>query len=264
MKHTGSWSGRRGQRLDSLKNDNHKHKICDIQINMYPLILHIETSTELCSVALSHGNRCLSVRENSEGRNHATMLTPFIDDLLNESNVSTHQLDAITVSSGPGSYTGLRIGLSTAKGLCYGGNIPLIAISTLQTMSLGFVQQHNVPASTLLCPMIDARRMEVYTALYDKDGRQVKNISAEIITEQSFALWLETYQIFFFGNGAAKCRTTLTHPNAVIPEDFVHSARYMIQPALQAYSEKQFEDTAYFEPFYLKDFIAGPKKKVNQ
>ena len=232
-------------------------------ISMYPLILHIETSTELCSVALSHGNNCLAVRENSEGRNHAAMLTPFIDDLLNESNISIHQLDAIAVSSGPGSYTGLRIGLSTAKGLCYGGNIPLMAVSTLHAMSLGFVEQHDVLPSTLLCPMIDARRMEVYTALYDRDGRQMKQISAEIITEQSFIQWLDAYPVIFFGNGAAKCRNMITHPNAVFPEDFAHSARYMIQPALQAYSEKRFEDTAYLEPFYLKDFIAGPKKKVN-
>jgi len=229
---------------------------------MYPFILHIETSTELCSIALSQGSNCLAVRENSEGRNHATMLTPFIDNLLSESNVSINQLDAVAVSSGPGSYTGLRIGLSTAKGLCYGGNIPLIAVSTLQTMSMGFVRQHDVPVSTLLCPMIDARRMEVYTALYEKDGRQVTNISAEIITEQSFAQWFGGYQIFFFGNGAAKCRTTITHPNAVFPEGFAHSARYMIQPALQAYNKKRFEDTAYFEPFYLKDFIAGPKKNL--
>jgi len=229
-------------------------------INMYPLILHIETSTDLCSVALSHGSLCLAVRENSEGRNHATMLAPFIDDLLCANNVSTNQLDAVAVSSGPGSYTGLRIGLSTAKGLCYGGNIPLIAVSTLQAMSMGFTLQHDVPASALLCPMIDARRMEVYTALYDKDGRQVEKISAEIITEQSFASWLDERQIYFFGNGADKCRSTITHPNALFPENFTHSALYMISPALQSYTRKQFEDAAYFEPFYLKDFIAGPKK----
>jgi len=227
---------------------------------MCPLILHLETSTELCSVALSHGDRCLAVSENSEGRNHATMLTPFINDLLNESNISIHQLDAIAVSSGPGSYTGLRIGLSTAKGLCYGGNIPLIAVSTLQAMCMGLVQQLEIPPSTLLCPMIDARRMEVYTALYDRDGQQIKNISAEIITEHSFTQWLDAYQIFFFGNGAEKCSTILLHPNAVFPENFAHSACYMIHPALQAFNEKRFEDTAYFEPFYLKDFIAGPKK----
>ena len=236
--------------------------LCSLLLYMYPLILHIETSTELCSVALSHGDCCIAVRENSEGRNHATMLTPFIDDLLITNNVSTNQLDAIAVSSGPGSYTGLRIGLSTAKGLCYGGNIPLVAVSTLQAMSVGFAQNNDIPDSALLCPMIDARRMEVYTALYDKDGRQVEKVSAEIITEQTFEPWLDAHQIFFFGNGATKCCTTITHRNAVFAEDFVHSAHYMIQLVLQAYSKKQFEDTAYFEPFYLKDFIPGPQKKV--
>ena len=229
-------------------------------ICMYPLILHIETSTELCSVALSRGDQCLAVRENSEGKNHAAMLTLFIDDLLSINNVSTNQLDAVAVSSGPGSYTGLRIGLSTAKGLCYGGNIPLIAVSTLQAMCVGFAQNNDVPATALLCPMIDARRMEVYTALYDKDCRQVEKISAEIITEQTFTSRLDERQIFFFSNGAAKCRSAITHPNAVFPEGYAHSALYMIQPALQAYSGNRFEDTAYFEPFYLKDFIAGPKK----
>jgi tRNA threonylcarbamoyladenosine biosynthesis protein TsaB len=227
---------------------------------MYPLILHIETSTELCSVALSRGNQCLAVRENSEGRNHAVLLTPFMNDLLHANHIPVGRLDAVSVSSGPGSYTGLRIGLSTAKGLCYGGNIPLISVSTLQAMSIGFTRQHDVPVSALMCPMIDARRMEVYTALYDQDGRQVKNISAEIITKQSFVHWLDRHPIYFFGNGAAKCRTTMMHPNAIFPEGFAHSSAYMIQPALQSYSEKRFEDTAYFEPFYLKDFIAGPKK----
>ena len=228
---------------------------------MDPLILHIETSTELCSVALSCGICCLSVKENFEGRNHAALLTPYIGHLLNTNNVSVNQLDAVAVSSGPGSYTGLRIGLSTAKGLCYGGNIPLIAVSTLQAMSMGFARQYDVSASALLCPMIDARRMEVYTALYDREGRQMEKTSAEIITEQSFASWLDEHQIYFFGNGAAKCRTIISHPQAIFTENFTHSARYMIQPAVQAYSEKRFEDTAYFEPYYLKDFIAGQKKK---
>ena len=227
---------------------------------IYPHILHIETSTECCSVALSRGNCCLAFEEKVEGRNHATVLTLFIDDLLKTNHVSISQLDAIAVSSGPGSYTGLRIGLSTAKGMCYGGNIPLIAVSTLQAMSMGFAQQYDLPDHALLCPMIDARRMEVYTALYDKNGNQIEKISAEIITKQSLMPWLDGHSIFFFGNGADKCRTTITHPNAVFTEGFVHLARYMIQPALLSYSKKQFEDTAYFEPFYLKDFIAGPKK----
>jgi tRNA threonylcarbamoyladenosine biosynthesis protein TsaB len=230
---------------------------------MYPLILHIETSTELCSVALSHGNTCLAVKENSGGRNHATMLTPFVDQLLNANGISVDSLDAVAVSSGPGSYTGLRIGLSTAKGLCYGANIPLIAVSTLQAMSVGFARQYpETRADALLCPMIDARRMEVYTALYGIQGNLKEKISAEIITEQSFDQWLDQYQIYFFGNGAAKCRSTITHPNAIFPEDFAHSAEYMIQPALQAYEEKHFENVAYFEPFYLKDFIAGKPKQL--
>jgi len=225
-------------------------------------ILHIETSTELCSVALSHGSSCIAVKESAEGRNHAAMLTLFIDDLLKTNRLSVRQLDAVAVSSGPGSYTGLRIGLSTAKGLCYGGNIPLIAVSTLQAMSMGFARQFDIPAHALLCPMIDARRMEVYTALYDKDGQEIEKVSAEIITGQSFTIRLDRYPVYFFGNGAAKCRTTITHPNAVFPEGFAHSARYMIQLALQAFNEKRFENTAYFEPFYLKDFIAGPKKSI--
>ena len=225
-----------------------------------PLILHIETSTDLCSVALSRGVNCLTIRENSEGRNHAALLTVFIEDLLNDNQVSANQLDAIAVCAGPGSYTGLRIGLSAAKGLCYGSDIPLIAVSTLQTMSMGFAAQNDIPASSLLCPMIDARRMEVYTALYDKNGNQIEQVTAEIITEQSFGAWLDTHKIYFFGNGATKCRSTITHPNAVFSENFAHSSLYMIQPALQAFNEKKFEDVAYFEPHYLKDFIAGPKK----
>ena len=223
------------------------------------MILNIETSTELCSVALSRGTDCLAVRENSDGRNHAALLTLFIEEVLNANSISVKQLDAVSVSSGPGSYTGLRIGVSTAKGLCYGCDVPLIAVPTLQAMSAGFVRQFDVPESALLCPMIDARRMEVYTALYDKNGCTVKDVSAEIITERSFESWLDGHQIFFFGNGAAKCATLIEHPNSFFRESFVHSARYMIEPALQAYNGKQFVDTAYFEPFYLKDFIAGKK-----
>ena len=229
---------------------------------MHPLILHIETSTELCSVALSRGDQCLVVKENSDGRNHATMLTPFIEEALKSEGICVDQLDAVSVSAGPGSYTGLRIGLSTAKGLCYGAGIPLIAVSTLQAMSLGFMQRHSVEDCELLCPMIDARRMEVYTALFDNNGNEIKGISAEIITEESFAEQLAKHRIYFFGNGAAKCRSAIVHPNALFPDDFIHSARYMIQPALQAFNSQRFEDVAYFEPFYLKDFIAGKPKKL--
>ena len=230
---------------------------------MHPIILHIETSTELCSVALSRGLDCIAVKENCEGRNHSAILTLFIEELLVENNISTKQLDAIAISSGPGSYTGLRIGLSTAKGLCYGGDIPLISVSTLQTMCIAFANQHVVPDFALLCPMIDARRLEVYTALFDKKGEQIEKTTAEIITEQSFASCLNDCQIYFFGNGSSKCRSIITHPNAVFADNFKHSARYMIQPALQSFNEKRFEDVAYFEPYYLKDFIAGPKKLIS-
>ena len=222
-----------------------------------PVILHIETATEVCSVAVSQGNKCLYIKESSEGRNHAALLSLFAEELLKAND----NLDAVAVSAGPGSYTGLRIGLSTAKGLCYGSNIPLIAVSTLQTMSVGFAKQHDVFDNALLCPMIDARRMEVYTALYNKNGNAVKNVSAEIITEKSFDSWLDERKIYFFGNGYAKCRNVITHHNAIFIENFYPSALNMIQPALQVYNEKLFVDTAYFEPYYLKDFIAGPNKK---
>ncbi len=233
-------------------------------VNMsHPFILHIETSTEVCSVALSQDNRCIAVRENSDGRNHATMLTLFVEELLKEQKISVNQLNAIAVSSGPGSYTGLRIGLSTAKGMCYGAGIPLIAVSTLHAMCYGLLEQHPVvDGDILLCPMIDARRMEVYTALYDKQGNVKKDVSAEIITEDSFRQWLDKYTIYFFGNGAAKCSGAITHPNAIFVNDYLHSARYMIPDAIKAFNEKHFEDVAYFEPFYLKDFIAGKPKQI--
>ena len=226
------------------------------------LILHIETSTEVCSVALSQGNHCMGIKENNEGRSHAAMLTLFAEELLKNNNIFAKDLDAVAVSSGPGSYTGLRIGLSTAKGLCYGGNIPLISVSTLQAMSFGFACQNEIPASALLCPMIDARRMEVYTALYDVEGNQLKDISAEIITTQSFYSWLDQNQIYFFGNGSAKCRNIISHPNAIFSEFFAPSASYLIHLALQAYKSNKFEDIAYFEPYYLKDFLAGTPKII--
>ncbi len=230
---------------------------------MQPYILHIETSTDLCSVALSQGKQCVAICENTDGRNHATMLTPFIDDILKNHDLTPNQLDAIAVSAGPGSYTGLRIGLSTAKGLCYGSGIPLIAISTLHAMCCGFLQQNQeIGTPILLCPMIDARRMEVYTALYDEHGNMVKNISAEVITEDSFKDYLDIYRIYFFGNGAAKCSQIITHPNASFTNNFVHSARYMIPDSFIDFSKKNFVDVAYFEPFYLKDFIAGKPKQM--
>jgi tRNA threonylcarbamoyladenosine biosynthesis protein TsaB len=227
-----------------------------------PVILHVETSAELCSVALSRGTQCVAIRENSEGRNHAAMLTLFMDELLTGQHLKACRLDAVAVSTGPGSYTGLRIGMSTAKGLCYGARIPLVAIPTLHAMAHGLtVQYPAMEDDALLCPMIDARRMEVYTALFDTKGNTVKDTAAEIITPHSFASWLRLRKIYFFGNGADKCKEMLTHPNACFPP-FAHSAQYMIPDAVTAYRHRQFEDIAYIEPFYLKDFIAGKPKQM--
>jgi tRNA threonylcarbamoyladenosine biosynthesis protein TsaB len=226
----------------------------------HPLILHIETSTETCSVALSRGTECIAVRENHEGRNHATLLTPFIEEVLKEKNMTVKDLNAVSISSGPGSYTGLRIGLSTAKGLCYGADIPLIAVPTLHAMTSGFIRQQRIAKPALFCPMIDARRMEVYTAIFDNTGNQIEAVSAEIITENSFLQKLEENTVYFFGNGASKCSKTVKHPNAIFMDDFKLSAGYMIQDAVNACNEKKFENVAYFEPFYLKDFIAGKPK----
>jgi tRNA threonylcarbamoyladenosine biosynthesis protein TsaB len=226
-------------------------------------LLHIETSAELCSVALSQGAQCLAVKETAEGRNHAVLLTSFIKELLTGQNLRVNQLDAVSISVGPGSYTGLRIGMSTAKGLCFGANLPLIAVSTLHAMAQGFLQQYpNIEREALLCPMIDARRMEVYTALFDTDGNTVEDIAAKIITKDSFVSYHENRNIYFFGNGAAKCKDLLTHPSAIFPEPFSHSAQYLISDALTAYQKGKFEDIAYIEPFYLKDFIAGKPKQM--
>ena len=226
-------------------------------------ILHIETSTEICSVALSLDNQCISIRENTEGRSHATMLTPFIEEILTETGITINNLNAVSISEGPGSYTGLRIGLSTAKGLCYGAGIPLLAVSTLLAMSKGLADQYpGIEKDALLCPMIDARRMEVYTSIYTCSGKQVKDVSAEVIDELSFIQYLKQNKIYFFGNGASKCKSVIKHPNASFIEHYVHSARYLIPDALNAYERKQFVDVAYFEPFYLKDFIAGKPRNI--
>lgn len=224
-----------------------------------PIILHFETSTDLCSVALSLGEHLLSSNQCCEERNHVEKLTVFADNLLYNHNFSPSQLDAIAVSHGPGSYTGLRIGLSAAKGLCYGADIPLIAVPTLYSMCLGFLETNVIDENALLCPMIDARRMEVYTALYDNKGKQLKDTSAQIINEDSFNEWFNERKIYFFGNGALKCKSVISNQNAIFDETFKQSASYMIKPALNSYKNAQFEDIAYFEPMYLKDFIAGAK-----
>jgi tRNA threonylcarbamoyladenosine biosynthesis protein TsaB len=229
-----------------------------------PRYLAIETATPVCSVALIEKDTVLSLQESTESNAHSKVLTVFIQEILEQFEWDVQDLDAIAVSKGPGSYTGLRIGVSAAKGLCYAGNVPLISINTLQSMACGIIQNKNVELKEnfLLCPMIDARRMEVYSALYDVTGNEVRETEAEIIDAHSFSEHLEKGEVLFFGDGAEKCKEIISHPNAKFIEDFSVSAAHMAFQINTKFQKKQFEDVAYFEPFYLKDFIArAPRVK---
>ncbi|MCF8370856.1 MAG: tRNA (adenosine(37)-N6)-threonylcarbamoyltransferase complex dimerization subunit type 1 TsaB [Bacteroidales bacterium] len=229
------------------------------------LILNIETSTPICSVCLATDGQVIALRETDEDKSHATRLTVYIDEILKEQNITINDLDAIAVSQGPGSYTGLRIGVSTAKGLCYGASKPLIAISTLQALawqvSSGKIENVDLADDPWFCPMIDARRMEVFTALYDKENQLQKEISADIIDEQSFQEIIDQRPVYFFGNGAIKCQEMIQHKNARFIENVEASSASMASLSELAYANNQFVDVAYFEPFYLKDFIATVSKK---
>lgn len=234
------------------------------------LILHIETATDVCSVALSQGDQQLSLVESGQERSHAILLNQFIRRAMDEAGFSLKQLDGVAVSKGPGSYTGLRIGVSTSKGLAYALDIPLLASGTLENMAHGVLTlpQSNKLLNSfgddlLFCPMLDARRMEVYSGFYTRNISQFREVSADIIDGDSYREILNRYQVCFFGNGAPKCKDALSHPNAHFLENIEPSAGSMIGPILKKYRQKLFEDVAYFEPFYLKDFIATvPKKKV--
>lgn len=217
------------------------------------LILNIETSTTVCSVALATGDSLLALKEEDRGYTHAEKITVFIQDVFEKAGKNISDLDAVAVSSGPGSYTGLRIGTSTAKGLCYALNKPLISVNTLQALA---VQVKNISNSDLLCPMIDARRMEVYCALYDSALNEIQPVTAKVIDETSFSNLLKTRKVFFFGDGSAKCKSALSHQsNAIFLDNISCSAASMISLSNQKYISKQFEDTALYEPFYLKEFI---------
>jgi tRNA threonylcarbamoyladenosine biosynthesis protein TsaB len=229
------------------------------------LILNIETATTVCSVALAKDGDLLAFKEQNGDYSHAENLTLFIEDVLKQANSNLSDLDAVAVSKGPGSYTGLRIGVSTAKGLCYSLNKPLIAINTLEHISSSVSKTLNSQLSTLnslYCPMLDARRMEVYCAIYDSLNAEIKSTSAEIIDEHSFADILSENIIYFFGDGASKCKEILSvNKNALFIDAVFPSAKNMISLSEQSFANKEFEDVAYFEPFYLKDFVAGKKKK---
>ncbi len=223
------------------------------------LILQIETATTSCSIALAKDGMVLSAKTINQRNIHAEVITVFIGEIIAANGLTFQELDAVAVSSGPGSYTGLRIGVSTAKGLCFSLDKPLIAVETLQAMAAGFLTRvKEATGNSLLCPMIDARRMEVYTALFDQDLKQIQSTSAEIITAESFKAILDQQQIMFFGDGAAKCKPILgDHPNAVFIDDFLNDAADLSQLAAEKFRLQQFEDVAYFEPFYLKDFIGS-------
>ncbi len=224
-------------------------------------ILNIETSTEVCSVTIAKEGELLFKKESQEGLNHSKLLTVFIENLFTENSFQLNHLDAVAVSKGPGSYTGLRIGVSVAKGLCYGLDIPLIAVNSLEI--LGVSAAENSSEKMLFCPMIDARRMEVYTALYNHKGEEIEPVSAEIIDPAFHAKYLAKDKILFFGNGAEKCKTQINHPNAVFGEPQKTSAQFMQKLTEKKYNKKEFEDVAYFEPFYLKNFVATiPKNKL--
>jgi tRNA threonylcarbamoyladenosine biosynthesis protein TsaB len=224
------------------------------------IILHIETSTNICSVAVSENSKCLFSKSNADGMNHAALLSVFIAEAFEVLKLANKKLDAVAVSSGPGSYTGLRIGVSTAKGLCYGLDIPLIGVSTLEVITSEALKCVKDGENALFCPMIDARRMEVYAAFYDASGVIKREIDADIITSDSYAEILVNQQVYFFGNGAEKCKLTLTHSNARFIENIFPLAENMIPFAEKAFAEKNFVDTAYFEPFYLKEFQTSTPK----
>ncbi len=230
------------------------------------LILNIETANKVCSVSLAKDGQLMAFKEHNGDYSHAENLTLFIEDVLLQAGVKLQIVDAIAVSMGPGSYTGLRIGVSAAKGLCYALDKPLIAISTLK--HLAFSISNNLITTIdndklQFCPMLDARRMEVYCAIFDFSNNEIKPTAAEIMDENSFSGFLNEKISYFFGDGAAKCKELLSvHENMIFIDNVFPSAINMIALSEQAYINKQFEDIAYFEPFYLKDFIAGKKKSL--
>ena len=225
-------------------------------------ILHIETSTEVCSVSVSQDGTSIFSKEDFKGPSHAVVLGVFVDEALSFIDNHAIPLDAVAVSCGPGSYTGLRIGVSMAKGICYGRNIPLIGIPTPEVMAVPVLLFEDLPEDALLCPMIDARRMEVYAAIYDRALTVKRELGADIIDENSYTEFLAEHQVYSFGNEAAQCREKITHPNAHFIENIHPLAKWMFPLAEKAMAKEDFKDVAYFEPFYLKEFVASTPKKL--
>ncbi|MCM1042232.1 MAG: tRNA (adenosine(37)-N6)-threonylcarbamoyltransferase complex dimerization subunit type 1 TsaB [Bacteroides sp.] len=226
------------------------------------IILNIETSTRNCSVALSKNGQTIAWRETDQGNEHAARIAVFVQEVLEEAGLKAQEIDAVAIGEGPGSYTGLRIGVSTAKGLAYSLDKPLIRVSPLQAMAVacagGLKSEGQLPAGALFCPMTDAGRMEVYTAIYNAAGEPVRPVEARIIDGESFSEYLPQHTLFFCGDGCAKCQSLFEgEAKAVFHTQIKPGARHMPPLAEQAFAQGKFEDVAYFEPFYLKDFVAG-------
>ncbi|MBP1670337.1 MAG: tsaB [Bacteroidetes bacterium] len=231
-------------------------------------ILNIETATPVCSVALAEDDRIIAIQESSEEKSHAEKLMVFIEEMLTEQHLSVRELNAIAIGKGPGSYTGLRIGVATAKGLSYGAKIPLLAVSTLETMVQCALQKikKEHPAvlldeNTILCPMIDARRMEVYMALFDHEGNRKQQDKAVVIDVHTFSMISPAQNLVYFGSGAAKCRELISWKNSRFMDGIYPSAGAMVSKSFRLYRDNIYENTAYFEPYYLKDFIATTARK---
>ena len=221
------------------------------------IILNIETATKNCSVSIADKGKILAIKELNNGNySHAEVLHPFIVDILREANITSNHIDAVAVSKGPGSYTGLRIGVSAAKGLCFAFDKPLISIDTLNSLSYSIAIDNG-----FIVPMIDARRMEVYAAVFNEKNQLIREIKADIIEESSFSEYLKIGKVYFLGDGSQKCKETILHENAIFVDDKFPSAKEMAQLSYDKYKKNDIENVAYFEPFYLKDFIVIPEKK---
>ena len=225
-------------------------------------ILNIETSTDVCSVSVSQDGACIFSQEDHEGPNHAVKLGAFVDEALSFADSHAIPLDAVAVSCGPGSYTGLRIGASMAKGICFGQDLKLIAVPTLELMAVPVLLREEVEEGALLCPMIDARRMEVYSAVYDRALHEVRGIQADVVDAETYREYLDRGPVYFFGNGAEKCMEVINHPNARLIKGVEPLAKWMFPIAERRIAQEKYEDVAYFVPFYLKDFVAHQPKKL--
>ena len=225
--------------------------------------MHIVTSTNVCSVAVSQDGACIFDKEDHSGPNHAERLGAFVDEALSFIDNHAIPLDAVAVSCGPGSYTGLRIGVSMAKGICYGRDVKLLAVPTLELLCVPVLLREMVTDDdALLCPMLDARRMEVYAQLFTRSLREVRPIQADVVDADTYREYLDKHPVYFFGNGAMKCKEVIDHPNAHFIEGIEALAKNMLPLAERRMAREEFEDVAYFVPFYLKDFVAKQPRKL--